>query len=318
MVNCVNYTGSDPFYTETEVAVLAAKIDVSSASFSNFSNRIVSLVWDCVEAGVGQRVGSSMNCEILKQFHKLRCGSEVVAEWESFLRCQEITASKRETLALLQFLLRHLLEDILKLACHSDVHLDEVDNTLSVEEEGVLRYVAGFIPFALVKRYSRVKSTLGKKYTDILLSWKLEEDENTEADSFLAYTSVWMTYQNRGGLFNVSDKVYTFFRSMEFVVKKNLAMNKLVGESTSARDTLEAAVRSSSGVEIEWEKLTINYFTRDESEDLLTTIMNYYIKIRLTSFVKLYVNLRRRENAKRSRKGAKGLRKELKKSSKSK
>ena len=30
MVNCLNYTGSDPFYTEIEVADLAGKIDKMS------------------------------------------------------------------------------------------------------------------------------------------------------------------------------------------------------------------------------------------------------------------------------------------------
>ena len=93
---------------------------------------------------------------------------------------------------------------------------------ISVHDEQVLRYLAGYIPFALHRRYSKMQSNPAKRLAAFQDEWKKADDEGTEADTFLQYTSVWLTYQNKGGggLFVISDKVYTFFRSMEFVSRK--------------------------------------------------------------------------------------------------
>ena len=93
---------------------------------------------------------------------------------------------------------------------------------------------------------------------------------------------------------------YRLFRGIEIVVRKQLKISKLVGNSHSAKEILEKEIRSSKSVEKSWEILIYGNFSREESDDLFTTIMNYYIKIRLTSFVKLYVNLKKKENRQRN------------------
>ena len=91
------------------------------------------------------------------------------------------------------------------------VHVSvESPHNYMTKEEGVLRLVAGYVPIALVKRYiyAKMKSPLGQKFKSTLLKWRVTEDNKTNGDTFLEYTSVWLTHQNRGGLFLVNDRLH--------------------------------------------------------------------------------------------------------------
>nr|XP_054762020.1 uncharacterized protein LOC129268494 [Lytechinus pictus] len=315
---------SNHCFYEGHVAVKLAqniltKLKLTTSLSDDISKIILTLIWDCVIAGDSHSLGTRMNCSILAKFHEMRCGTEVLRHWEAFLDGAGIGGDRLARRCLLQCILRRVLQDVVNLrnGFPEDGEKEENAATLTKECEGVLRLVAGYVPFALIKKYSKMKSTLGNRFKEFLLTWRVTEDDSTEADSFLSYTSVWMTHQNRGGLFEVSDQVYKFFRSMEFVVIKQLNIHKLVSSSFSAKGILEREIRSNRFVEQSWAILICKHLTRGESDALFTTVINYYIKIRLKNFVRLYVNLKKREQAKNvSKKGTKGLRKQLKKASK--
>ena len=86
-------------------------------------------------------------------------------------------------------------------------------------DDQVLRYIAGFIPYTLLKRY---------RYSALLLNWKAKEDKDTQAPSFLSETIAWVEMQNSGGLFTVSNEVFRFFWALEKVSKPFPSEEKLV------------------------------------------------------------------------------------------
>ena len=100
-----------------------------------------------------------------------------------------------------------------------DLSTKETSLRLSPQEEKVLRYVAGFIPFSIGKKYRNRNSTVSQAIMMLLESWKAVDDDRNCAPSFLDYTNSWCDKINRGGLFLVNDEFYIFIRRIEDVAR---------------------------------------------------------------------------------------------------
>ena len=71
---------------------------------------------------------------------------------------------------------------------------------LKAEEEQALRYVAGYIPMKLKKKYEKQPNNVrALKYMECLNIMKYVMTE------FLQYMKLWVKQVNRGGLFRVSN-----------------------------------------------------------------------------------------------------------------
>ena len=82
---------------------------------------------------------------------------------------------------------------------------------LTSEEEEILRYVAGYVPFSLKRKYLKQRYLPeGRAILTVLESWSTEEAKHEL--SFLDYTRKWTEERNRGGLFTIKDDMYTFIR----------------------------------------------------------------------------------------------------------
>ncbi|XP_038062542.1 uncharacterized protein LOC119733034 [Patiria miniata] len=187
---------------------------------------------------------------------------------------------------------------------------------ISKEEEQVLRYVAGYIPFALYKRFKMHKNKVAEMYCKLLSSWKVPSSSNTK--TFLDYTHEWIKLQNRGGLFTISDELYIFFRTIEnesrtLLTKANLDQFPGVNVKSSLFDKILAQNR----VHTYWCSLTEGKIQGECSKLLLDIIVKYFIKIRCKAFIKVYLDLKKsalKQNStqkKVSKKAEKALRKEL-------
>ena len=180
---------------------------------------------------------------------------------------------------------------------------------LSIHDEQVLRLVAGYIPFALKKRYRRMSSDTAQQYVDFLEKLKAKGDDKVHADSFLDYTTVWTNLQNRGGLFLVHDGAYKFFRAMEIITRTRLSEDLLIdGRDAAIKDRLYQDVVERKNILTMWEKLHENELVNDEQ--LLKTIVHYWVNIRLRAVVKLFLERKKKET--QAHKGEKSLRKKLK------
>lgn len=71
---------------------------------------------------------------------------------------------------------------------------------LTADEENVIRYVAGFVSFKLLKRYEKSSSEDAVVFVECLPSLAVDGDES----SLLEYTMKWTRLVNRGGLFKLT------------------------------------------------------------------------------------------------------------------
>ena len=96
---------------------------------------------------------------------------------------------------------------------------------LKAEEEQALRYVAGYIPMKLKKKYAKQPDNVrALKYIECLHAMNEEEGDDVE---FLQYTKLWVEQVNRGGLFQVNDDTYLFFQAMELASRHVLSVECL-------------------------------------------------------------------------------------------
>lgn len=89
---------------------------------------------------------------------------------------------------------------------------------LTRDEENMMRYVAGYIPFKLIKVYECQRVEYAADFVECLSHMSVPGDGTT----FSAYSTKWIEKINRGGLFEISEEVHTFFCFLETEVKEVL------------------------------------------------------------------------------------------------
>ena len=121
------------------------------------------------------------------------------------------------------FLINLLFENIIFLkttvvpTTTKDSPSEEIEMT--VVEENILRYAVGFVPFSLKKQCAKRKIDEFRQKIKCLNSLGVE-DELEQSQTFLEYTRSWIEKQNRGGLFQLNDAAYLFFRAIESHCRK--------------------------------------------------------------------------------------------------
>ena len=84
---------------------------------------------------------------------------------------------------------------------------------LTKDELNALRYIAGYVPFKLLKKLQK-----RQEFRRWLEGMAVEGTET----SYLDYTKEWIERVNRGGLFRVNDKAFVFFTHLELRVRTYL------------------------------------------------------------------------------------------------
>ena len=94
----------------------------------------------------------------------------------------------------------------------------EVCTQLTAEEENILRYASGFIPFKLLNRYLKQSTEKASQFVECLSNMAVGGNET----SFHHYTTEWIRKVNRGGLFYINDDAYKLFYRIEQEVRTRL------------------------------------------------------------------------------------------------
>ncbi|XP_041461898.1 uncharacterized protein LOC121413213 [Lytechinus variegatus] len=287
-----------------KIVKLASDIDYNGEDFNEAAEVITKDLLEIVMSAEGKLPGSSANCAIIKNYQVYQTSSR---SYNIFVKL--LGSDNQSTKFFQQYVLRAMLEKIMKDSVKEDFDAGAPVDKLSREEEQALRYLAGYIPFALHRRYSKLQSNPAKELAAFLNGWRKDDDDDTNADTFLHYTSVWLTYQNRGGLFVVSDNVYLFFRSIEFVSRRLFVGNCLQGGET-IKEKLIKHLCGSTHVQRMWGVLS-SELCKNLAESLFQTIIQYWIKIRVSAYVRSYVSIVKNQE-RNDRKSKKSLRKGLK------
>ncbi|XP_041455704.1 uncharacterized protein LOC121408337 [Lytechinus variegatus] len=302
----------DKFYINSVIGSKAIEIgkdvDTDSNVFEEVTQEIVNDFFNILMSAKDKHAGPAADAHIMKAFHDYRSRESVTM---LLRRLVQVDSDATAQSYFEQHFLNFILEKTLN-ACKKESEGNEAASPLSSHDEQVLRYVAGYVPHALSRKYARINSASARRICATLQEWKNEDDVHTEAESFLQYSSVWLTIQNRGGLFIVTDDIYMLFRAMEFVTKKFLNVGYIQRKDEVMKDTIVKNIYGSEHVQRQWLKCTMNTNLESyEVDGLFGSVVNYWVKIRVSAYVRSYVSLRKREQGK-TRKSKKALRKSLK------
>lgn len=164
-----------------------------------------------------QPTGSISNAtkrrKLWKTFHAVRCESEFQKMWHDLYVKLGVKEEFRADCLLWQYVTEKLFETIVNSKTPVESAVAETGE-LNSDECNALRYVAGYVagyvPFCLIKKFTKSSNSHPFK-SDYLLCLKKMSEEEGDDESFLAYTKRWLSVVDRGGLFNINDDVYIFF-----------------------------------------------------------------------------------------------------------
>ena len=151
--------------------------------------------------------------------------------------------------------------------CTANTHLTD-------DEANALRYVAGYVPFSLQKKFGHRPEF---KHSLACMAVEGSSDEGS-VDSYLYYTKDWIGRVNRGGLFRVNDQAYTFFVGLEMKVRQHLAF-LFNAETTDCKQTVIDNIRQDEDILFSW-TITADIDDENLSHELLSHVINLWLTIR--------------------------------------
>ena len=174
----------------------------------------------CPMSGTSKTVGVQRE-KLWKVFHEKRT-TELPELWKHFLQKVDHELDP----LVYQTVNQKLFEEIIKGRFGVQPRKSS-QVSLTCNEENVVRYASGYIPFVLMKKYEKNPSEASVSIMECLGSMAVNGDES----DFLQYTRGWLENINRGGLFEVNDLAYQLFKEIEVNLQDKL-MNQLKPSST--------------------------------------------------------------------------------------
>jgi hypothetical protein len=140
-----------------------------------------------------------------------------------------------------------------------------------VDEENIIRYAAGYVPYKLMKKYEHQPSATAQYYVECLGNMAI----NGEESSLIVYICLC----NRGGLFEINDISYLMFRDIELRVRKCLF--SILGRTTTCdKETLIHSVSSDLNVQFYWSMLSADIEDEESAIKLLQEIIGLWVTMR--------------------------------------
>lgn len=203
---------------------------------------------------------------------------------------------------------QHLFSDLV--SCHIN---DKIDHNpveippLTTDEETIVRYAAGYVPFKLLKKYEMKRSEEAVSVVECLSAMAI----NGEESNLLDYTRKWIALINRGGLYEINDGAYTFFREVEIKVRKHLITAlELKTNDQDVKRTIVDSVAGDESVQFYWTIVSVDIESEDQATSLLKEIIGTWLTMRGHSiagtWTEQYLHFTKQAKSK------KGLRTELK------
>lgn len=239
--------------------------------FEEFSQKLIA----CLErtySGAAEGCASNYKVQLWSQFHVKRL-TTLCDMWRQFLDSLKFDVDP----LVQQFVNQELYSSIIKSRCGCHRTIVGKSASMSIEEENIVRYAAGFVPFALLKRYERNVSTSSAFFVECLSGMAVTGEES----SFLEYTRDWISKVNRGGLFEINDTAFSLFREIELAMRDRLG--SILKSSTVERDQKDRLVQlvaNDNDVQFYWSLLSIDIDSEDNAALLLKEIVKLWLTIR--------------------------------------
>ena len=193
---------------------------------------VITKVYSCINVGKQHRLPSTSQSYVWKAFHAMRTSDEMSSIWNAFVTHNSIAHD--ESQLLLQLLMDRLLKALIK---NEGRRVPSTSNTptLNQREQNAVRYMAGYVAVALLKKYKRPtkKEALQKKHNFFVqvFSQMKASHQPGDVDSLADYTRSWSDLIDRGGLYHIGDEVARLFEAIEMVVRRHLEVTHVSSQS---------------------------------------------------------------------------------------
>ena len=299
---------------DSEFSAPSAKIEAAKAlsrtifdcaerggeKFAAFCDLLVDKIGTALAFSKTLKKHSSKRKQMWKSFHSM-CEQELPEAWNKFFAEFGIVDVTNSSLVTQHVNLKLFEAMLMRYAQTEQAECEEVP-LITSNEANTLRYAAGYIPFALKKRFIKrpevvsFLSSLGKEGVEI---------------SFLDYTKEWIKLVNRGGLFQINDEVFCFFVEIEMKLRRHLP-GLFKSNSAIKKNEIVADIVHNEDVLYNWTAVTSDLDDEALSKELLKHIIELYITIRGFSAAGAWMEYYKQSNQ-CTTKGACALRKDLKK-----
>ena len=185
------------------------------------------------------------------------------------------------------------------------------ESILTGDQQCALRYVAGYMLRNIKEKIKskRIKIKHQDEALCALNDLSSEDAAGTTDDTFLSYSRRWINLVNRGGLYVVSDEVYTAFQAMELAFQEYLRRGT-VGKYN--RDAAVEYITNDGDVQFFW-CCVMSTISEECAQELLQLLVELLVTIRGFSLAAAYMEEYKMSKQEHT-KGKKGLRRELKRS----
>ena len=214
-----------------EQARIFLRATESMQPFEDFCSNLTKMVeknfFTCVSTGGACRSKGVQREKLWSSFHQLRT-TKLADLWQCFLSQPNVPNLSP---LVYQLVNQHLYEKQMKAFFSTEKTVSDPVSCeypeITVDEENILRYAAGYVPYKLLKKYECQSSLIAQYYVECLGNMAVNGEESSLTD----YTSKWISMCNRGGLFEINDTCYLMFRDIKLKVRKSLF--SILGRTTS-------------------------------------------------------------------------------------
>ena len=239
-----------------------------------FASSLLTLLENCFYSSLASSHLSRSKCiqreKLWVTFHRLRL-DELNKIWEAFF-------SNHPDLKLgpsvYQYVSQQLYCDLI--TSHFSSITDETIKIpeLTISEENILRYAAGYVPLKLLRDKEDI-STQSPGAVECLTAMAV----NGEESSLLEYTRNWIFLINKGGLFEINDMTYSLFREIEMKVRRHLLLqfNKA---TANQRESIISTIASDESIQFFWTILSVDIEDETQAVTILKLMIGLWLNIR--------------------------------------
>ena len=159
-----------------------------------------------------------------KLIHNCKVNERIIKEWDIYL--QQYNHDSSSYPYLLDTFVMNVVSYVIEFenrGKYKNLPMTPKEVPLNDSEQQILRYVSGYINFALKKKYKLLSKSSKLKEVAIAAHQLLRtfmKCQISKVHNFLDFTHSWVEQVNRGGLEEVKDEFYLFLRSIENSVRK--------------------------------------------------------------------------------------------------
>ena len=268
----------------------------NQVAFGHFAEDLISQLENCFKPHECFRRSREMMWEA---FFKVRSTQAFRTKWFKFLT-ESIQVSSSPIFH--QFVVDRVFDVLIKRNSQLNVQEErDFDASLTFEEKNALRYTAGYVIKALLRKLKRSADPLKKEMITCLS--ELNNNKDVSKDE----SEDWTSLVDRGGLTHVDDMTYGVFVSMELVVK--IFFEKHPSQLVRMKQELVKKITENEDVLFYWALLSAEW-EEEESKAILVLITEHYITMRGFSFASGWIE-KYKQAHKKSLQKSKGLRKQL-------